>query len=70
MRQEFQSRPERDDALSLLPLDTPFAPFALPVAAEPLVSIIIAIHGKLTYALAGLCSLAPHGTQAPFAGNF
>lgn len=64
--QEFQSRPERDDELSLLPLDTPFTPFALPVAAEPLVSIIIPIHGKLAYTLTCLRSLARHGAQAPF----
>jgi GT2 family glycosyltransferase/glycosyltransferase involved in cell wall biosynthesis len=64
--QEFQSRPDLDDDLSLLPLDQPFAPFALPVAAEPRVSIVIPIYGKLAYTLACLRSLARHGAQAPF----
>ena len=66
MRQEFQSRPELDENLSLLPLDEPFAPFALPVADEPRVSIIIPIHGKLAYTLACLRSLVEHGALAPF----
>jgi O-antigen biosynthesis protein len=66
MRQEFQSRPELDEDLSLLPLDEPFAPFALPVAEEPQVSIVIPVHGKLAHTLACLRSLARHGTQAPF----
>jgi GT2 family glycosyltransferase len=66
MRQEFQSRPELDENLSLLPLDEPFAPFALPVADEPRVSVIIPIHGKLAYTLACLRSLARHGAQTLF----
>ncbi|MEW9625026.1 glycosyltransferase [Rhodanobacter geophilus] len=66
MRQEFQSLPERDDALELLPLDEPFAPFALPVSDTPRVSIVIPVHGKLAYTLACLRSLARHGAQAPF----
>lgn len=66
MRQEFQSRPELDEDLSLLPLDEPFAPFALPVAEEPHVSIVIPVHGKLAHTLACLRSLARHGAQAPF----
>lgn len=66
MRQEFQPRPERDDALDLLPLDEPFAPFALPVSDTPRVSIVIPVHGKLAYTLACLRSLAKHGAQAPF----
>ncbi|MFC5582577.1 glycosyltransferase [Rhodanobacter terrae] len=66
MRQEFQSRPELDEDLSLLPLDEPFAPFALPVAEEPRVSIVIPVHGKLAHTLACLRSLARHGAQAPF----
>ena len=47
MRQEFRSRPEHDDALELLPLDEPFAPFALPASDTPRVSIVIPVHGKL-----------------------
>lgn len=66
MRQEFQSRPELDEALALLPLDEPFAPFALPVGDEPQVSVIIPVHGELAHTLACLRSLAKHGAQAPF----
>jgi len=66
MRQEFQSRPERDDTLELLPLDEPFAPFGLPVSDTPRVSIVIPVHGKLAYTLACLRSLAKHGAQAQF----
>ncbi|MGB3462390.1 MAG: glycosyltransferase [Rhodanobacter lindaniclasticus] len=66
MRQEFQSRPEQDEALALLPLDEPFAPFALPVSEQPQVSVIIPVHGKLAYTLACLRSLARHGAHAPF----
>jgi GT2 family glycosyltransferase len=66
MRQEFQSRPELDEALALLPLDEPFAPFALPVSEQPQVSVIVPVHGKLAYTLACLRSLARHGAQAPF----
>jgi cellulose synthase/poly-beta-1,6-N-acetylglucosamine synthase-like glycosyltransferase len=66
MHQEFASRPERDEALALLPLDKPFTPFALPVSDQPQVSVIIPVHGKLAYTLACLRSLARHGAQAPF----
>ena len=66
MRQEFQSRPELDEALALLPLDEPFAPFALPVGDEPQVSVIIPVHGELAHTLACLRSLAKHGAHAPF----
>jgi GT2 family glycosyltransferase/glycosyltransferase involved in cell wall biosynthesis len=66
MRQEFQSRPELDEDLSLLPLDEAFAPFALPAAEEPQVSIVIPIHGKLAHTLACLRSLVRHGAQASF----
>ena len=66
MRQELRSRPERDYTLELLPLDEPFAPFALPVSDAPRVSIVIPVHGKLAYTLACLRSLAKHGAQAPF----
>jgi GT2 family glycosyltransferase/glycosyltransferase involved in cell wall biosynthesis len=66
VRQEFQSRPTHDDTLDLLPLDTPFARFALPVSAHPLVSIVIPVHGELAYTVACLRSLARHAAQAPF----
>jgi len=66
MRQEFQSRPEHDDVLDLLPLYEAFAPFAVPVSHTPHVSIVIPVHGKLAYTLACLRSLAKHGAKAPF----
>lgn len=66
MRQEFQARPDVDEELSLLPLDEPFTPFALPFAETPRVSIIIPVHGELPYTLACLRSLVRHGAQAPF----
>ncbi|MEP7186003.1 MAG: glycosyltransferase, partial [Rhodanobacter sp.] len=66
MQQEFQSRPDTDAALSLLPLNEPFAPFALPLAESPLVSIIIPVHGELAHTLACLRSLTKHGAQAAF----
>ena len=66
MRQEFRSRPEYDDTLELLPLDEPFAPFALPTSDAPHVSIVIPVHGKLAYTLACLRSLAKHGAQAAY----
>ncbi|TPG48694.1 glycosyltransferase [Rhodanobacter glycinis] len=66
MRQQFQTRPELDEDLSLLSLDEPFAPFAVPVTADPQVSIVIPIHGKLAYTLACLRSLVRHGAQTSF----
>ncbi|WP_050981878.1 glycosyltransferase [Rhodanobacter thiooxydans] len=66
MRQEFQSRPELDEALALLPLDEPFVPFALPVSDQPQVSVVIPVHGELAHTLACLRSLARHGAQVPF----
>jgi GT2 family glycosyltransferase/glycosyltransferase involved in cell wall biosynthesis len=65
-RQEFESRPEIDTDLLLLPLDEPFAPFTLPVSDAPRVSVIIPIHGKLAYTVACLRSLAHHAAQAAF----
>lgn len=64
--QEFQSRPAHDAALQLLPLDEPFAPFALPASDTPRVSIVIPACGKLAYTLACLRSIARHGAQATF----
>lgn len=40
-------------------------PTSLPTSSEPVVSIIIPIHGKLAYTCACLESLAEHGTQGP-----
>jgi GT2 family glycosyltransferase/glycosyltransferase involved in cell wall biosynthesis len=64
--QEFRRQPETDDALQLLPLDEPFAPFALPTSNTPRVSVIVPVHGKLAYTLACLRSIARHGAQAAF----
>src|SRR5574337_607085 len=66
MRQEFQSRPELDETLALLPLEEPFTPFALPVSEQPQVSVVITMHGELAHTLACLRSLARHGAQVPF----
>jgi GT2 family glycosyltransferase/glycosyltransferase involved in cell wall biosynthesis len=66
VQQEFQSRPELDEALSLLPLDEPFVPFTLPRAEVPRVSIVIPIHGKLAYTLVCLRSLVRHPSLASF----
>ncbi len=66
MAQEFRQRPETDDALQLLPLDEPFAVFALPTSNTPRVSVIVPVHGKLAYTLACLRSIARHGAQAAF----
>ena len=54
------------EALDLLPLDAPFAPFAVPTAAAPRVSVIIPVHGQLAHTLTCLRSIARHGAAAPF----
>ena len=59
-----QAAPDR--TLELLPLDAPFAPFALPVAAAPRVSVIIPVYGQIAHTLACLRSIARHGAKAPF----
>lgn len=64
MRQEFQSRPALDEDLALLPLATPFTPFALPRSETPRVSIIIPVYGKQAYTLACLRSLARYPSAA------
>ena len=66
MRQEFQPSPEVDEDLSLLSLDQPFSPFALPSPDAPQVSVIIPVYGKLAYTLACLRSLVQHGAQTSF----
>lgn len=66
MRQEFERRPTLDDSLHVEPIDVPFEPFALPTSAEPLVSVIIPVHGKLAYTLGCLRSIARHAPAAPF----
>jgi GT2 family glycosyltransferase/glycosyltransferase involved in cell wall biosynthesis len=64
--QEFHRRPAQEAGWRLEPLDTPFAPFALPCSARPHVSVIVPMHGKLAYTLACLRSIARHGADAPF----
>ncbi|HEX7338409.1 MAG TPA: glycosyltransferase [Rhodanobacteraceae bacterium] len=64
--QEFKRRPSADTTLDLLPLDVPFAPFALPVSAAPHVSVIIPAYGKLAWTLACLKSIARAGATAAF----
>ena len=66
VQQEFQRRPAIDDSLDVAPLDVPFVPFALPVTAMPVVSVIIPVHGKLAYTLACLRSLVRHAPAATF----
>ncbi|MFK2878789.1 glycosyltransferase [Rhodanobacter hydrolyticus] len=64
--QEFRPRNTTDASWQLEPLDTPFAPFALPCSETPRVSVIVPIHGKLPYTLACLRSIARHGAEAAF----
>lgn len=63
--QEFRRLPEEDEALSLLPLDDPFEPFAVPCAAAPHVSIVIPTYGKVAYTLACLRSIVLHASDTP-----
>jgi GT2 family glycosyltransferase/glycosyltransferase involved in cell wall biosynthesis len=55
--QEFASRPEVDDTLSILPLDVVFEPFVVPSSEQPRISIVIPVYGKLEYTLACLRSI-------------
>ncbi|HET8555265.1 MAG TPA: glycosyltransferase family 2 protein, partial [Rhodanobacteraceae bacterium] len=64
--QTLQRRPATDTRLDLLPLDTPFEPFALPTSEAPTVSVIVPVYGKLPWTLACLRSIARHGAQTPF----
>lgn len=66
IRQEFQPPPARDDSLELIALDEPFVPFALPSAGQPVVSVVIPVHGKREYTVACLRSLARRGAGVPF----
>lgn len=66
IRQEFRPAATHDQTLSLIALDEPFAPFALPASEHPLVSVVIPVHGKREYTVACLRSLARHGAQVPF----
>ena len=61
MLQEFRGSPRASSQLRLLPLDWTFAPFAVPNASNPDVSVIIPVHGQLAYTLACLRSIAISG---------
>lgn len=64
--QEFKRYPAQDQELQLEPLDVPFQPFALPTDTNPLVSVVIPVHGKLSWTLACLRTIARHGAATPF----
>lgn len=64
--QEFRQRTAQLPVLALEPLEESHAPFALPTHDAPRVSVIIPVHGKLSYTLACLRSIARHGANAPF----
>jgi GT2 family glycosyltransferase len=64
--QEFRPRTTQNVAWQLEPLDAPFSPFSVPFSQTPKVSVIIPVHGKLSWTLACLRSIARHGANAPF----
>ncbi|MGA0588072.1 glycosyltransferase [Dyella sp. KRB-257] len=66
IRQEFRPTATHDQTLSLIALDEPFAPFALPAPQRPRVSVVIPVHGRREYTVACLRSLARHGARVPF----
>ncbi len=59
-------RPTLDDSLHVESLDLPFTPFTLPTSEQPLVSVIIPVHGKVAYTLACLRSIARNAPTASF----
>jgi GT2 family glycosyltransferase/glycosyltransferase involved in cell wall biosynthesis len=65
VRQEFQRRPSIDSSLPIEPIHPSSDPPELPLAADPIVSVVIPVHGKLAYTLACLRSLARHTPSAP-----
>lgn len=64
--QEFERRPTLDDSLQVEALDMPFTPFSVPTSEQPLVSVVVPVHGKIAYSLACLRSLVRHAPIAPF----
>lgn len=64
--QEFASRPEVDDTLSLLPLDVAFEPFAIPSSEQPRISIVVPVYGKVEYTLACLRSIVANSPTDAF----
>ncbi|MEO6925092.1 MAG: glycosyltransferase [Rhodanobacter sp.] len=55
--QEFQRRPQVDTSLRLLPVDADASGLAFESCAEPRVSLIIPVHGKLAYSVTCLRSI-------------
>lgn len=56
--QDLGRRPDVDDSLSLLPLESAFAKLSLPTSSTPRVTIVIPVYGKIEYTLACLRSVA------------
>lgn len=64
--EDLSRRPDVDDSLSLLPLESAFTQLSLPCSPSPRVSIVIPVHGKIEYTLACLHSIANHPPTDPF----
>ncbi|MGN2254347.1 glycosyltransferase [Frateuria sp. GZRe12] len=64
--QEWRPRRQASTTFEIEPLGSGVPPAALPCSDQPLVSVIIPVHGKLDYTVACLRSIARHGAQAPF----
>lgn len=64
--QEFRHRPVADPTLQLLSLDDHANGLTLSPPSAPRVSVIIPVHGKLTYTLTCLRSIIQHGAMATF----
>jgi GT2 family glycosyltransferase len=64
--QEWRPRRQASTTFEIEPLGSGGPPAALPCSGQPLVSVIIPVHGKLDYTVACLRSIARHGAQAPF----
>jgi GT2 family glycosyltransferase len=63
--QELHDRPAADPTWKLEPLDAPPPP-GVPYSDAPRVSVIIPVHGKLSYTLACLRSIARHAAATAF----
>lgn len=64
--QELRPRRQVSTTFEVEPLGTGAPPSALPCSVEPLVSVIIPVHGKCDYTVACLRSIARHGARTPF----
>ena len=63
---ELKGSPPTASQQHLLPLDWTFAPFAVPEAGNPEVSVIIPVYGHLAHTLACLRSIAACGDTTAF----